>query len=310
MDDSPPSLSTDFRRQWLLALCLMTLGFAAHQLGAAEQEAVRLIYKFQPNESLHLEYKQDMTMDIRHAELKRKMRSQTIAEKHLRVISVDADGNALVEPVIDRTRMTSQQDQDPESKFDSAEGADDCPAEYRPLLATVGKPLVRIKFAPNGKLLQANGVNGGAAAAKDIENDPTLNFLIVFPEQPVKAGESWKDEFETTVQLDRSLKQGVKLRREYRLLKLDGSRAEIELKTVCLTPLRDPKLEMQITSRLLNGNIVFDHQLGQIVSREMRVESQVINGIGPNTMVSTVMTQSERAVPNPKLAKREKPTTP
>ena len=70
--------------------------------------------------------------------------------------------------------------------------------------------------------------------------------------------------------------------------------------------LRDPKLEMQITSRLLNGNIVFDHQLGQIVSREMRVESQVINGIGPNTMVSTVMTQSERTVPNPKLAKRDK----
>jgi hypothetical protein len=246
-----------------------------------------------------------MTMDIRHAELKRKMRSQTIAEKHLRVISVDAEGNALVEPVIDRTRMTSRQDDDAESKFDSAEGEEHCPAEYRPLLATVGKPLVRIKFAPNGKLLQASGVNGGAAAAKDIEHDPTLNFLIVFPEQPVQTGETWKDEFETNVQLDRTLKQGIKLRREYRLLKLEDSRADIELKTVCLTPLRDPKLELQISSRLLNGKIVFDHQLGQIVSREMRVESQVINGIGSNTMVSTVMTQSERIVPNPKLAKRE-----
>lgn len=309
MDDSPPPLTTRCRQRWLLAMSLVSLGCVTNPLGAAEQEAVRLTYKFQPNESLHLEYKQDMTMDIRHAQLKRTMRSQTIAEKHLRVISVDADGNALVEPVIDRTRMTSQQDQDAESKFDSA-NAEDCPTEYRPLLATVGKPLVRIKFAPNGKLLQANGVNGGAAAAKDIEHDPTLNFLIVFPEQPIQVGETWKDEFEATVQLDRSLKQGVKLRREYRLLKLDGSRAEIELKTVCLTPLRDPKLEMQITSRLLNGNIVFDHQLGQIVSREMRVESQVINGIGPNTMVSTVMTQSERTVPNPKLAKRDKSTTP
>lgn len=305
MDDSPPPLTTRFRRRWQLALCLVSLGFVATQLGAAEQEAVRLIYKFQPNESLHLEYKQDMKMNLRVPGLNRVMSSQTIADKHLRVISVDAAGNAYVEPVIDRTRMTSRQDQDAESKFDS-DDADDCPAEYRPLLATVGKPLVRIKFASNGKLLQADGVNGGAAAAKDIEHDPTLNFLIVFPEQPIQAGETWKDEFEATVQLDRSLKQGVKLRREYRLLKLDGSRAEIELKTVCLTPLRDPKLEMQITSRLLNGNIVFDHQLGQIVSREMRVESQVINGIGPNTMVSTVMTQSERTVPNPKLAKRDK----
>jgi len=250
-----------------------------------------------------------MKMEIRVPGLNRTMSSRTIANKHLRVISVDADGNALVEPVIDRTRMTSQQDTDPESTFDSDDG-EDCPAEYRSLLATIGKPLVRIKFAVNGKLLQADGVNGGTAAAKDIERDPTLNFLIVFPEQPVRAGETWKDEFETTVQLDRSLKQGVKLRREYRLLKLDGSKAEIELKTVCLTPLRDPKLEMQITSRLLSGTIVFDHQLGQILSREMRVESQVINGIGPNTMVNTVMTQSERTIPNPKLAKRDKITNP
>ncbi|MBC7817511.1 MAG: hypothetical protein IAG10_11520 [Planctomycetaceae bacterium] len=305
MDDSPPPLTTSLRLRLLLSLCLVSLGFAAQQLGAAEGETVRLAYKFQPNESLHLEYKQDMKMSLRVPGLNRVMSSQTIADKHLRVISVDTEGNALVEPVIDRTRMTSRQDEDAESKFDSDDG-EDCPAEYRPLLATVGKPLVRIKFAPNGKLLQADSVHGGAAIAKDIEQDPTLNFLIVFPEQPISVGEIWKDEFETTVQLDKTLKQGVKIRREYRLLKLNGSRAEIELKTVCLTPLRDPKLEMQISSRLLNGTIVFDHHLGQIVSREMRVENQVINGIGPNTMVSTVMTQSERSVPKPNRAKRDK----
>ena len=303
MDESTPPLTARLRLR--LMLCLVSVGFAAQQLGAADAEAVRLAYKFQPNESLHLEYKQDMKMSLKVPGLNRVMSSQTIADKHLRVISVDAEGNALVEPVIDRTRMTSRQDTDPESKFDS-DDADDCPAEYRQLLATVGKPLVRIKFAPNGKLLQANSVLGGAAMAKDIEQDPTLNFLIVFPEQPISVGETWKDEFETNVQLDKTLKQGVKIRREYRLLKLDGSRADIELKTVCLTPLHDPKLEMQVSGRLLKGKIVFDHQLGQIISREMRVENQVINGIGPNTMVSTVMTQSERSVPKPKRDKREK----
>lgn len=297
---------TSFRRRLTLSLCLASLGFAAQHIEAADAEAVRLAYKFQPNVSLHLEYKQDMKMSLRVPGLDRVMTSQTIADKHLRVISVDAEGNALVEPVIDRTRMTSRQDDDPESKFDSDEGPDNCPAEYRPLLAMVGKPLIQIKFAANGKLLLANGVNGGAAAAKDIEQDPTLNFLVVFPDEPIQVGHTWKDEYEAIVQLDRTLKQGVKLRREYRLLKMDGTRAEIELKTVCLTPLRDPKLEMQITGRLLNGTIVFDHELGQIVSREMRVESQIINGIGPNTLVNTVMTQSERAVANPKLAKRDR----
>ena len=44
-------------------------------------------------------------MDIRHPQFKRKMVSQVTSNKHLRIISVDADGNALVEPVIDRTRL-------------------------------------------------------------------------------------------------------------------------------------------------------------------------------------------------------------
>ena len=285
-----------------LALCLTSIS----GLMADEGETVRLAYKFQPSESLHLEYKQDMTMDIRHPDFKRKMVSQVISNKHLRIISVDANGNTLVEPVIDRTRMTSKQDDDPESTFDSAEGLDSCPAEYRPLLAAVGKPMVRIKFAPNGKVIEATGLNGATTAARDIEKDPMLNFLIVFPDQPVRVGETWKDDFEAIAQLDKTLKQGVKLRREYRLLKLNGSQAEIELKTACLTPLRDPMIEMQIAGRLLSGKIVFDHQLGQIVSREMNVESQVLNGAGAKTVVNTVMSQTERLIPNPKLANREK----
>lgn len=302
MDDAPPRNAKRHQRLWL-AICWTVLGLSP--LSADESEAVRLTYKFQPNESLHLEYKQNMTMDIRHPDFKRRMVSQVISNKHLRVIAVDASGNALVEPVIDRTRMTSKQDDDPESKFDSDEGPDSCPAEYRPLLATIGKPIVRIKFAPNGKVVEATGLNGAVSAAREIEKDPMLNFLIVFPDQPVRAGDAWKDDFEAIAQLDKTLKQGVKIRREYRLLKLDGSQAEIELKTACLTPLRDPMIEMQISGRLLSGKIVFDHQRGQIVSREVSVESQVLNGAGPKTMVNTVMTQSERLIPNPKLAKRE-----
>lgn len=304
MDDAAPPRANLQRLS--LAICLTCFVLSLSHLSADEGDAVRLAYKFQPSESLHLEYKQDMTMDIRHPDFKRKMVSQVVSNKHLRIISVDANGNTLVEPVIDRTRMISRQDEDSESKFDSADGPDSCPAEYRPLLATVGKPLVRIKFAPNGKVLEATGLNGAAAAAKDIEKDPTLNFLIVFPDQPVRVGDTWKDEFEAIAHLDKTLKQGVKIRREYRLLKLNGSQAEIELKTACLTPLRDPMVEMQISGRLLNGKIVFDHQLGQILSREMNVESQVLNGAGAKTMVNTVMTQSERLVPNPKIANRDK----
>ena len=304
MDDSPPQrarLRQRLRHGLWLALCLTS----ASGLMADEGEAVRLVYKFQPNESQHLEYKQDMTMEIRHPDFKRKMVSHVVSQKYLRVISVDASGNALVEPVIARTQMTSQQDNDPESTFNSDDGPDGCASQFRGLLATIGRPLVRIQFAPNGKLLRATSLLGDSEVTADFQKDPTLNFLIVFPEHVVRTGDTWKDEYEAIAQIDKTLKQGVKMRREYRLTKLDDTQAEIELTTACLTPLRDPMIEMQISGRLLSGKIVFDHQRGQIVSREMKVESQVINGAGPKTGVITVTTQSERAVPKPKLAKRE-----
>ena len=272
---------------------------------AAQPVAVRLAYKFQPNQSLHFDYSQDMTIHSRKKQFQQTIQSQTKAEKHLRVISVDADGNTLIEPVIDRARLSHHEDDGPESTFDSADGPDECPAAYRGILATVGKPLVRIKFAPTGKLLAATGVNGGGAAAAGLESEPSLNFLIVLPDHPVKVGDTWKDDFEVNVQIDKSLKQGVKLRREYRLAKLDDSRAEIELKMGTLTPINNPSIELQVISRILSGTIVFDHQAGQIVSRDVRVDREVINALGEGSLVRTSMTQIERAVSNPKLAKRE-----
>ena len=281
--------------------------FACDTIGA-EVEAISLKYKFQANQSLHFDYSQEMTFLSRKRQFQEQIKSQTSADKHLRIISVDTDGNSLIEPVIDRVRMVSSKDEEPETKFDSADCKDDpekCPPAYRGILATVGKPLVQIRFSSHGKVLSANGINGGVTAAKGLESDPSLNFLIVLPEQAVKVGDTWKDDFEVNVQIDKSLKQGIKLRREYRLAKLDGSRAEIELKMGTITPINNPEIELQISSRILSGTIVFDHELGQIVSRDVRVDREVINALGDASLVHTTMIQRERSVQNPKLVKRE-----
>ncbi len=302
------------RRSLRLLLAVAFAGFSTITLPsvrhviAADAEPVSLRYKFQANQALHFEYSQEMTFLSRKRQFQEQIKSQTLADKHLRIISVDADGNALIEPVIDRVRMVSSKDEEPETKFDSFETAKDpesCPPGFRGILTTIGKPLVQIKFSSHGKVLSANGINGGATAAKGLESDPSLNFLIVLPEQPVKIGDTWKDDFEVNVQIDRTLKQGIKLRREYRLTKLDGSLAEIEVKMGTITPINNPEIELQISSRILSGVIIFDHQEGQIVSRDVKVDREVINALGDASLVHTSMIQKERSVPNPKLAKRE-----
>lgn len=293
----------------ILASVALTLTIAAAITSnvLADDNAIALRYKFQPNQSLFFEYSQDMTMHVQKKAFKQKIESQTITDKHLRVISVDAEGNALIEPVIDRARLSSREDDGPAASFDSANGPDKCPAAFRAILETIGKPKLRIKFAPDGHVLSADGLAGNSIVAEQLESDPSLNFLIVLPNQPVKVGDTWKDDFEVNVQLDKTLKQGVKLRREYRLVKLDGNQADIELKMGILTPIRDPAIELQLSSRILSGTIAFDHQTGQIISRQVKVDHQVINALGDGSLVRTIMTQTERSVANPKLARRETP---
>lgn len=296
------AVTFSFASLWMLAISCLAGAMAA------DTEPVSLKYKFQANQSLHFEYAQDMTFLSKKRQFQEQIKSQTSADKHLRVISVDADGNALIEPVIDRVRMVSSKDDEPEMKFDSLEVAKDpeaCPPAFRGIMATVGKPMVQIKFSPRGKVLSANGINGGTNAAKGLENDPSLNFLIVLPEHPIKVGDTWKDDFEVNVQIDRTLKQGIKLRREYRLANVDGSRAEIELKMGTITPINSPEIDLQISSRIMSGTIVFDHHIGQIISRDVKVDREVINALGDASLVHTVMIQRERSVANPKLAKRD-----
>ncbi len=283
---------------------------SADEAVTTENLGVRLAYRFQPNQSLYFEYSQELTMDSRKKDLQETMCSQSSAEKHLRVISVDANGNALIEPVIDRARLSHNLAGGPTTTFDSADGTEKCLPEYRPILNTVGKPLVRVKFAPTGKVLEATPLKGGNASAEGLENDPMLNFLIVFPVQPVKLGDTWKDEFNVAVSVTEKLRKDLKLRREYRLTKLDGPQAVIELKTTAISPINEPSVELQIMLRLLTGTIVFDHQAGQLVSTKLQVDREVINALGPGSLVHTTMTQSERIIPNPRVARRETSSNP
>ncbi len=289
---------------WTLTayVALMNIGLPCESRG---DEPISLIYKFQANQSLHYQYSQQMTMDVKKRGFQQHLEAETIAHKHLRIISVDADGQALVEPVVDTARMKSVED-DRVSEFDSAEGRKNCPTQYRRLFDSLGKPLVRIKFAPNGKVLEATGVNGGEKAAQGLQDDATLNFLVVFPDRPLQVGDIWNDDFEVFAQVEKSLRQAIKVRREYRLAKLDDSAATIEMKLGTITPMNNPAIELQIASRLVSGTIVFDHVAGKIVRRDLSVDRQVINALGSGSLVRTTMTQSETASsPLPPVAGRE-----
>ncbi len=200
--------------------------------------------------------------------------------------------------------MKSQQDDDPESKFDSDEGQEKLPGPNTARCwATVGKPWCESNLHPTASCSPQTVSPATIESRKTLKKDPMLNFLIVFQISRFRVGDTWKDDFEAIAQLDKTLKQGVKNSPRISAPEtgwLTGrERTEDGLPDAAPRPNgRDADFR-----RLLSGKIVFDHQRGQIVSREMQVERPVLNGAGAKTIVNTVMTQSERLIPNPRSSR-------
>lgn len=270
-----------------------------------------LAYRFQPNQFLHYNVSHPITLDLKFDQGSMTTFNETKTRKHYRVVSVDSDGRALLETVIDHVHMTVQADDGVPIVFDSEEDSDKCPPEFQEILEAVGRPLSRAEFASNGELLallpmKASGTGTGKETAQTKQTDeldPIQNFLVVLPQNPVKVGETWKDRFEVPVTIPSSkLQRRILLQRVYRLVSVEGDLATIALKTSVLTPAYDPQIRVQLIQRTPSGTIVFDMHDGVIVSRTLKSDRTEIDAIGPKTSMRAVSTRSEQLVDVPAVA--------
>jgi hypothetical protein len=271
------------------------------------EQGVRLIYRFQPNQFLHYEVEHNMTIDIRFEQGMMKTSNTSKTKKHFRVISVDDQGHALVEAVIDHVQMSAQADGGDPVAFDSADGADKCPPEYRHVMKTVGKPLSRAEFTPNGKLINMTSTKNGdgrvePASATEESNAPQ-SYLVEFPDRELHVGDTWKEKFEVAVVIPASrLQRRISCQRSFRLDSVEGDLATITVKTTVLTPIHDPQLRVQLIQKSPTGSIVFDHRRGVLVSRMIKTDKTEIDGIGPKTSMHAMSERTERLVDTPAVA--------
>ena len=278
---------------------------------AGQGTPYRLVYKFTTGQFAHFESTTNSTFITRFPSqdpnqnknteviLQQKATNQTQTWKQFRVLSVDEDGLATLEPIITRVKMSAAID-NIAANYDSAVDQDPSP-QFAPVAQSIGKPLARVVFGPNGELVKMTMLQGAPnkLAEPAAKADPVLNFLVVLPKEPVGVGAIWRDRFQVPVTVGNGLNQLVSLQRQYTLTKVDGSIATIASRTSILTPISDPLLEAQLMQRTTTGTIEFDLERGLVVSQSASVDQQVVGAAGPKTVVHATSNSRERLLAGP-----------
>ncbi|MDA0832750.1 MAG: hypothetical protein O2955_10040 [Planctomycetota bacterium] len=232
---------------------------------------VVLRYQFHPNQFMHYEVVHKMVISLSAKEVTETTRNQSVSKQHLRVVSVDENGDAVIEPTLDHVRMRSQFDDNPPTLFDS-DDVNQQPQEFEKILESIGEPQGRQRVDATGKII---------AERDTTESMNTVALLMLLPQEPVKVGATWDDDYTVRVRATQKLERSIKLRRKFTFTQLDGDIAVIDFKTLDLDNPQDPQIRVQLIQMTPSGTIRFDIRKGMIVSKTMhsnKVEYEVAGG--------------------------------
>ena len=276
---------------------------------APVEQTVQLKYKFQPGQFVNYEVSDRVRYVMQQAGKAFETFQRNDSSKHFRVVSVDDDGSALLEPILDRINMSAGSREADKAgklhdqtrvKFNSATDQV-APPEFQRHKETVGKPMARFKFATHGELLSvqiiADDVPKPNTSAAALAN-PKLNFLVPLPTKPISVGHRWKQKFDEPITVGPSLTQQIPMLRQYELTSVSDGIATIKFRTSILALLNEPKIQGQLAQQTPSGTIEFDIEHGWIRSRKSITNETVVNALGQQTVLQVVGESTEKLIPN------------
>ncbi len=285
------------KRVMFLFGCLASTILMA-QSAPADDGPITITYRFKAGQFFHYEVIDKAELTTQMASNQAKAVQKTESLKSFRVISVDEAGGAILEPVVEIVRMSSQTGDKAAIAFDSSKDTV-APKGFESLASTIGRPLARFHVTANGRLTKVTMLVTDApkklteAAQK---TDPSINFLVVLPEMPVKIGDKWSEKFETQVAINESLNQPLVLIRSYELTSVTDHIATIRVRTSLLTPVTDPTILRQLVQQTPSGTIQFDLSEGRLVSKVLKIDEKIVGAFGQQTLLQADGESTERLV--------------
>lgn len=267
---------------------------------AEEDGAVLLRYRFRKGDVIRWKVIHLATTETTIKEQTELSRTRSVAVKAWKVLDVTQNGSATIEHVVEQVEMWQKVSDRDEVRYNSKTDKVP-PPEYVPVSETIGKPLVRAVVTPRGKEVKRN-------RPKENFDLGLGGFVIPFPENPVELGGSWYVPRTIRVKLPEGVVKQIKVRQRYTLQKVLHGVATIEAKTEVLTPVNDPRIEMQLIQDLVRGTIRFDVDKGQVVAREVDWDDTVVEFAGPSSMIKyRARLTEERVSDTPRTADASAP---
>ena len=287
-----------FNKSVIAGLWLLGIWFSCGTVEAGDEAAYQFAYKFKVGQFMHYELSDRAELTTQTANSQTRAIQQTECLKSYRVVAVDEEGGATLEPVVESVRMASQTGEKSPIGFDSAKD-EVVPKGFENLAGTIGRPLARFQVASNGRLVKVtllvNDVPKKFSEAAE-KTDPTINFLVVFPSKPVKIGEKWNEKFDTQVAVGNGLNQDLGLIRVYELTKVEDGIATIRVRTGLRTPMHDPDILRQIVQQTPSGSLEFDLNEGRLLRRDLEIKEEVVGAFGAQTLLQAVGEMHEKLV--------------
>ncbi len=247
----------------------------------AEEDATEysLRYQFKTNDYVHYNVKSKNTIVVQKNQDKQTTVNETKTLKHYRVIFVDEAGNSTLETKIDRVQMRVEYGGKTPATFDSNLPKENDLKQFGPIRDKIGKAS-RIVYSPTGTVV----------SEEKEPNAQNQGFLIPLPENKVKIGDNWKEEYDVEVSVGKTLRKKVPIRRTFTLESVDDQIALIKFKTNIVKRMNDPKIGLQLIQKTPAGTIKLDLERGIIVSQDVSLDKAqvgIFDGQGAMRAIST-----------------------
>ena len=275
-------------RRWAASAWIL-LALACGRAAAAG-ETVTLRYRFEPGARIVTEVAHRALTETTMNGTTQTVETMTDSTKTWTVVDVAADGTATLEQSVDDVTMTSRTSDQGEIRWASS-GTDEPPPGYELVPHALGVPLVRMKVAPDGRVIDRRELRPCPPAA-------TGDLVVVpLPDGPVEVGHEWTIPQEIVVEVPAGPRKAVRTRLRYRLAAVRDGVATIAVDTTVLTPIDDPRLEARLLERIWDGEIRFDIAAGRVVSRRTGIDRRVVGFGGPQSSVRYKASLEESLAP-------------
>jgi len=265
------------------------------------KDAVTLRYRFQRGQYVHYEVDSRAIMKVTARNTTQTLDQSRRTKKHYRVVTVDEQGSAVLEPMIDQVHMQVKTDDNEPVVFDSRNPSQELPKAFDIIEQNIGKAVIRVRFSALGRVEKVLGTARGT-----IDEKKTA-FLVALPDEPVHPGDVWSDDFAVEVSPDpylgAKLTKRVTIRRKYTLNEVKDGVAHISFRTYPMSIERNPHVQVQLIAQTLRGSVQFDVARGLVLELRSTSEGEVRNAIGPTSAMMSTTNSVERLV-NPPRKKR------